>query len=215
MITVAELQSTVQPEASSTKRAYFDDPVGARIASVASLAASQREEGAAGDVSACPDTADGDDSQAALVQQGMSAATPSSEAEGRQASSASHTHDRALQNSPALNSAHHRANSPPYEGKAPFKGPAQQLVAVRRSDDAAAVMQTQLAVCESVLMSAIQNVQHAEDDQAVAAALQALQEQISQASPAALQACLPQVRVWWYMCVHACVCVCACACMFL
>ena len=197
VITVAELQSTVQPEASSTKRAYLDDHVGARIASVASLADSQREEGAAGDVSACPDTADGDDSQAALVQQGMSAAAPSSEAEGRQASSASHTDDRALQNSPALNSAHHRANSPPYEGKAPSKGPAQQLVAVRRSDDdAAAVMQTQLAVCESVLMSAIQDVQHAEDDKAVAAALQALQEHISQASPATLQACLPQVRVW-------------------
>lgn len=199
VITVAELQSTVQPEASSTKHAYYDEHVGARIASAASLAATHDEEEAAADVSSRPDNAARDGSPAAFVPQGMSASGPSaSEADPLQhppAASATHTHDRALQNSPALNSAHHRANSPTFEGKAPSKGPAQQVLAVRRShDDAVAVLQAEQAVSEAVLMTAIQDVQHAEGDMAVAAALQAMQDHISCASPTALQACLPQVR---------------------
>lgn len=212
VITVAELQSTVQPEASSTRRAYHADHVGARIASAASLAATQDEEEAAAGVSAHPDNAAHDALPTAFVQQGMSAPGPPPEADPLQrplAASAAHPHDRALQNSPALNSAHHRANSPPFEGKAASKGPAQQLVAARCSDDdAVAVLQAEQAVIEGVLMTTIQDVQHAEDDVAAAAALQAMQDHISCASPAALQACLPQVRACYYMYVyvHARIC---------
>lgn len=204
VITVAQLQSTVQPEASSTQRAYHDDHAG-RLAVAGSQSASQHQADAAADASA--HHAHADDSQTPSMQQGMSTVGPCSEADllpqHRQTAPASHTQDRALQNSPALNLAHHRANSPPPEGKAPSKGPSPQRIAVRPSeDDADAVLRSQQAVSGPVLISALQEVQTAEDDKAVIAALQALQLQICRASPAALQACLPQV------CETVCVCVC-------
>ena len=197
VITMAELQSTVQPElpAFSPQRAYHDDHVAVGLAWPASEPASQhQEDSAAGSQTFPARQSHAVMSQALSTQQRMSAAGASPEAELPQPA-ASQSQDRALQNSPALNSAHHRANSPPHEGKALFKHPTAQLMAIRQSDDADAVLQSQQAVSESGLLSAVQDLHHAQDDKAAAAAVQALQLHISHASTAAVQACLPQVRV--------------------
>ena len=222
VITVAELQSTAQPEASPAQRAQHDDHVAGRLASSASASASQSLEDAATGAqvyAARPTHAHA--SQALSAHQDMSAAGLYPEAgllQQQQQPHASHrSQDRALQNSPALNSADHPANSPPLEGRPPGKRPAPQQAAVRQSEDADAVMHSQEAIQESVLVAAIQDVQHAQDQQAVASALQALHLCLAHASTAAVQACLPQVYPLHLprCCIHLCVCVCVSICLFL
>ena len=217
VITVAELQSTAQPEAYLFQGAHHEDPVANRVASSASASASASasqcvDDAAAGAQPYVARPTHAQTSQALSVQPITPAAGLSPEAAALQhpQSHASQSQDRALQNSPALNSADHRANSPPHEGKASSKSPAQQIAA-RRSDDADAILHSQEAILESALINAIQDVQHAQDDKAVTSAVQALQLQISHASSAAVQVYLPQVCSL-RKCILACmICMCACA----
>ena len=207
VITVAELQSTAQPEAYLAQRAHDKDPVTNRLASSASASASQCVVHAA--AGAQPNVAQPTHAHTSQVLSAQPSA-PAARLSQQLQSHASQSQDRALQNSSALNSADHPANSPPHEGKASSKGPAQQQVAVRRSDNADAVLHSQEAILESALVNAIQDVQHAQDDKAVASAVQALQLQTSHASSAAVQVYLPQVCSL-HKCMRACmICVCAC-----
>ena len=197
MITVAELQSTAQPEAYLAQGVHNGDLMTNRLASSASASASQcTVDAAAGAQRYVARTTRTHTSQPLSVQPSTPAAGLSQEASVLQHSQshASHSQDRALQNSPALNSANHWANSPLHEGKASSKSPAQQQAAVRQSGDADAVGHSQEAILESALVNAIQDVQQAQDDMAVASAVQALQLQVSHASTAAVQLYLPQVR---------------------
>ena len=204
VITVAELQSTAQPEA--YLRAHHEAPVVNRLASPASASASQCvSDAAAGAQPSVARPTHAHTSQQLSVQPSTSAEGLSREAAVLQYSQsyASHSQDRALQNSPALNSADHRANSPLHEGKASSKSPAQQQAASRRSDDGDAILHSQEAVLDSALVNAIQDVQHAQNDRAVASAVQALQLQTSHASTATVQVHLPQVCSL-RKCMHAC-----------
>ena len=210
VITVAELQATaphealpeVPPEASTTLSRFQSDHTLSRCASSASASPSQQQTDAvAGHASPHVHLMHSRLSthapqQQPLLQSNASLPQHVSEAVTHQPAAASQPavkHDRALQNSPAVNSAQHRSSSPPSWAKAASHGPMSQPTAARNSEDTGAVLQSQQAIQESAVMSAVQAVRHAEDD-TMAAAVQALQLQLGTASAATLDACLPQVR---------------------
>ena len=209
VITVAELQATVQPETASAQPAFQDDHITGRLMSSASASAPASPSHKKGE----PDCL-GPHAHPSRSQPGVSASqshlllqsdalqlSGSAAAPQQVAVSCFHVPDRTLQNSPALNSAHHRANSPVPEGKAHSHSSASQLTTARRSQDTDAVLQSRGAVQEAALLSAIQGVQHAPDAHATAA-LQALRLQVCSAAADAMQTCLPQVCSSVHVCIH-------------
>ena len=217
VITVAELQATVQPEGASAQRAFQDDRMTGRLTSSASPSASEQEGEPArlgshahlsrSQLGVFASQSDLQLQSNALQQRGSAAESHQQALPQQVAVTSLHVPDRALRDSPALNSARDRANSPLPEGKS--HSPASQLIAVRRSQDTDAVLQSHPAAQEAALLSAVQDVQHASDDNATAA-VQALQLQVCSTAALALQACLPQVCASVHVHVRLYTSVCSC-----
>ena len=102
--------------------------------------------------------------------------------------------DRALQNSPMVNTPRHRAShhSSDAQGKANSHSPAPGAGAMRQSGGAEHMAQAQDSLQEAALLDAVREVHHAHGDASVTA-LQALQLQIGSTRDSVLQTCLSQV----------------------